>query len=200
MRVPAKGSKPRKAQLASFPSPTAGLVRNRNLSIPTGQGLMPGASVLRNWFPTASSVIMRRGSARWASLPTDETVNSLWTYDIGALTQMFSATDDGIWDVSTSRNWAGWYLSTEDDEPIGTEVLDEVIGEAGMYPPVYPSTSSDWSVLQFATAGGTFLIGVNGVDTGFIYDGTTYYPYVLGGAFRLGFDAEVTPFVAGLGR
>lgn len=197
MRQPAKGSKPRKAQLASFPSPTAGLVRNRNLSIPTGQGLMPGASVLRNWFPTASSVIMRRGSARWASLPTDETVNSLWTYDIGAVTQMFSATDDGIWDVSTSGNWSGWYLSTEDDEPIGTEVLDEVIGEAGMYPPVYPATSSDWSVLQFSTAGGTFLVGVNGVDTGFIYDGTTYYPYVLGGAFRLGFDAEVTPFVAG---
>ena len=158
---------------------------------------MPGASVLRNWFPTASSVIMRRGSARWASLPTDETVNSLWTYDIGAVTQMFSATDDGIWDVSTSGNWSGWYLSTEDDEPIGTEVLDEVIGEAGMYPPVYPATSSDWSVLQFSTAGGTFLVGVNGVDTGFIYDGTTYYPYVLGGAFRLGFDAEVTPFVAG---
>lgn len=197
MRQPAKGSKPRKAQLASFPSPTAGLVRNRNLSIPNGQGLMPGACVLTNIFPTASSAVLRRGSVRWASLPTENDVNSLWTYDIGALTQMFAATDDGVWDISTSVDWSGWYLSTEDEAPIGTDILDEVIGDPGGPPPLFPATSSDWSVLQFATAGGTFLIGVNGVDTGFIYDGDTYYPYVSGGAFRLGFDAEVTPFVAG---
>lgn len=197
MRVPAKGSKPRKAQLASFPSPTAGLVRNRNLSIPTGQGLMPGASVLRNWFPTASSVVLRRGSVRWAALPTENDVNSLWTYDIGALTELFAATDDGIWDISSSVDWSGWYLSTEDETPIGTDILDEVIGDPGGPPPLFPATSSDWSVLQFATAGDTFLIGVNGVDTGFIYDGDTYYPYVNGGAYRLGFDAAVTPFVAG---
>lgn len=196
MRTPAKGSKPRKAQLASFPSPTAGLVRNRNLSIPNVQGLMPGASVLRNWFPTASTTVLRRGSARWAALPTDNDVNSLWTYDIGALSQMFCATDDGIWDISTSVDWAGWYLVTDGDAPIGTETLDKVIGEPPGPGPMFPATSSDWSVLQFSTAGGTFLIGVNGVDTGFIYDGDTYYPYVSGGilkAIRTGAGAAFVP-------
>lgn len=197
MRTPTQKQKPRKSQLASFPSPTAGLVRNRNLAMPTAQGLMPGASILRNWFPTASSILLRRGSAIWASLPNSETVTSLWTYDIGELSQMFCATESGIWDISSSVDWSAYYLVTEDDDPIGTDIPDEVLGDPGGPAPLFPSTSGDWSVLQFSTAGGTFLIGVNGVDTGFIYDGTSYYPYVDGGAYRLGFDAGVTPFVAG---
>lgn len=197
MRNPTQRRKPKKSQLASFPTPTAGLIRNRNLAIPTQQGLMPGACVLRNWFPSASAVTIRRGSAVWVSLPSELDVTALWTYDVGSLSQMFAATDEGIWDTTISANLAGWLLVTEGGDPIATEVTDQVIGENSLFPSLFPATSGDWSVLQFATAGGTYLIGVNGVDTGFIYDGDTYYPYVASGAWRLGYDAMVTPFVAG---
>src|SRR3546814_2041751 len=58
-------------------------------------------------------------------------------------------------------------------------------------------TGGDWSVVQFAASGGIYLVGVNGEDTGFIYDGAVFYPYVEGGIQTLAYDAEVEPFAIG---
>src|SRR3546814_20703564 len=58
-------------------------------------------------------------------------------------------------------------------------------------------TGGYWSTAQFATTGGVYLIGVNGSDEGFIFDGAEFYPNVAGGIFGLSYDAEVTPFTEG---
>src|SRR3546814_14980166 len=54
-----------------------------------------------------------------------------------------------------------------------------------------------WGTAQFATTGGVYLIGVNGSDEGFIFDGAEFDPNVAGGIFGLSYDAEVTPFTEG---
>src|SRR5690606_24435271 len=58
-------------------------------------------------------------------------------------------------------------------------------------------TGGKWIVVQFATAGGIYLVGVNGQDSGFVYDGEAFYPQVAGGVTELGFNSEVAAFTAG---
>ena len=151
MRSPTARPKPRKAQLASFPVPTAGQISNRNIATPTGEGAPPGAAMLVNWFPTPSTTILRRGIKRWATLPAAKTVKSVFSYIIGDQKDLFASTDDGVWNVTT----------VPDPANPGTSVL------SGM-------TDGDWVTVQFSTAGGTFLIGVNGKDVAFLYNGTTF--------------------------
>jgi hypothetical protein len=168
MRTPTAKQKPRKVQEVKFPVPTGGLISNRNLALPDGQ--VPGACVLDNWFPTPSSVVLRRGKARHATVAGDLTIKSTFSYVLGAQEQLFAADDDGIWNVTTS-----------------TPAL------------VYGGTTNgDWVVLQFSTPGATFLMGVNGVDTGFIYDGTTFWPNIEDGVSSLGVDAVPVLWVAGV--
>lgn len=197
MRMPQTKTKPRKSTLASFPVPTAGLISNRNLALPVGQNMPPGAAMLRNWFPTPQSVVLRRGLLRRATLPSGLTVKSVFTYVLGQQQQIFAANDDGIWNVTTVQDpypqiispEPGEAISPEDGEVIGWGSVDGLDVYAG-------TTSGDWVTLQFSTAGGTYLIGVNGVDDAFIYDGTDFWPYVDGGVFSIGVDASV-PFVVG---
>ena len=66
MRRPAARVKPRLAKLQSFPAPIGGWIKNVNLAtpdarLPSGQRVN-GASVLENWFPTATGIRMRGGS------------------------------------------------------------------------------------------------------------------------------------------
>ena len=158
MRQPRTKTKPRKTTLASFPVPTAGLISNRNLALPTGQGVPPGAAILENWFPTPSTIRLRRGLQRRATIDDEKPVKSLFTYVLGEQQQLFAATDDGIYDVTAS----------DDPAPILTG-----------------TTNGDWVTLQFSTTGGTYVIGVNGSDTGFIYDGTSFWPYITGGIWSM---------------
>lgn len=146
MRTPTQRQKPRKVEAASFPVPTAGLIRNRNLAIPTGQGVPPGAELMENWFPTTSSIVMRRGLRRHCTIPGDHKVKTLFSYVYGTTNKLFAAIDSGIWDVTG-------------------DTAVEVHGG---------KTEGQWSVLKFSTAGGNFLIGVNGVDPAWIYDGNTF--------------------------
>lgn len=177
MRTPARGTKPRKSTLASLPVPTAGWISNRNLALPTGAADAPGAHILDNWFPTASSARLRRGLVRWATMPDGLPVKSLFTYSIGTQKQMFAATDQGIWDVTVVDEAYDTILSP-DDENYLSPGPDEAFGWLSIEPDdnLWPSTNGGWITLQFSTAGGTFLIGVNGVDEGWIYDGLTFEP------------------------
>lgn len=158
----------RTARLAQFPAPVAGLIANRSLAQPRGQGLPPGAAVLENWFPTATGIVLRRGKAQHSDTESAETITSMWSYVAGSTEQMFAAAADGIWNVTSTAS----------------EVYSDV-------------TSGDWIVTQFATSGGIYLIGVNGTDNGFVYDGTDYWPYLDGGVLSLNYSSEVTPFTAG---
>lgn len=146
MRTPTMAARPRKARLAKIPAPVAGLIANRSLAVPNGQNVPPGAAVLRNWFPTASGCVLRRGSITRVSTGSPNPVKTMWRYVSGSMSRLFAATDDGIWDVTTAT-------------PVSSGLT---------------VTNGDWSVVQFSTAGGTFLVGVNGVDAGWIYDGAAF--------------------------
>lgn len=136
--------KPRKSQAFKFPAPVAGWVANRSLSEP-GSIEGPGASVLENYFPKATSVKLRRGKELYAQAGDGSSpCLSLFSYVNGTNQRLFAATTTAIYDVSGA--------------PLAVSV---------------GHTNGRWSVAQFATSGGVYLIGVNGEDTGFIFDGTT---------------------------
>lgn len=170
MRQPAQIKKPRKSQLFSFPGTTSGLISNRNIAVPE-QG---GAAVLRNWFPTLQGPRLRRGMRRHATLPDPGNVVSLFSYNVAAGDKLFAANEVGIYDVTSPTEAYPQAISPGADEVIGTD--DDGIGWHSIEPgsTVYPNTNGDWVVVQFTTGGGTYLVGVNGVDVGFLYDGSTF--------------------------
>ena len=154
MRSPTSRQKPQRAKLGSFPAPTGGLVSNRNLAISRDPKLPPGAAVLENFFPTTTGAMVRRGSVTRAVLPGAGEVASLFGYSSGVVSRFFAASEDGIWDYTTTIGTEGGSLPSAPDRAC---------------------TSGDWIVVQFATAGGEFLVGVNGADAGgLLYDGATF--------------------------
>lgn len=162
MRRPAPANKPRTSQIRSFPSPTGGWVANRNLARPDEQGVPQGAAVLDNWFPTSTSAILRRGSKLHATLGDGtKPTTALFSYVAGAAEHLFGATDTTIYDISSVPSSSDAGDTFGDSSTVGLEVLT---GQTG----------GNWSVVQFATTGGIFLLGVNGVDSGFKYDGTSF--------------------------
>ena len=147
----------------------------------------PGAAVLDNFFPRSTGVALRRGKSRYATL-VDESldVEALFTYKRGDVERMFAANQSTIYDVSdvvfpepqTLGDDEGDIFGDGDGNEIGWNSTDGLEVAEGY-------TSGDWSVIQFATTGGIYLIGVNGTDTGFIYDGERFYPNVLGGTTQV---------------
>lgn len=187
--------KPKSYQAYSFPGPTLGLMAMNNLAI-----AVPGsAAVLENWFPTATGAIMRRGKQLYATLGLGETdTTSLFSYVVGNQRELFGANDDTIYNITTVTEPANILigagdddiLGTEDDDMLGiqsTEGLDVMAGLSG----------GNWVVVQFATSGGTYLVGVNGADPSFVYDGTTFYPQVADGVFLLDYDGGTFEFTEG---
>jgi len=69
----------------------------------------------------------------------------LFPYSSGTSEVLFAATATDIWDTSS----------------LGAAALAS-------------QTSGDWSVTQITTAGGTFLVGVNGQDVGWTFNGSTF--------------------------
>ena len=105
----------------------------------------PAAEVLENWFPTSTGIRLRRGYVQWTAIPA--AVVSLFSYSAGGAKQLFAASPAGIYNITTQ----------------------------GAAPSVRTGlTSGDWVTAQYTTAGGTFLIGVNGQDPAWSYDGTTF--------------------------
>lgn len=190
--------KPLKSESTQWPAPVAGWISNRMLASPDSiEG--PGAAVLDNFFPRPTGIQLRRGKDLYATFEdTTLDVLSLFTYHNGNIEQMFGANANTIYDLSNIPFPSGGTLATEDAEDIETENGD-VFGwtSTGGYDVSTGYTGGDWSVVQFATTGGVYLIGVNGEDTGFIYDGSVFYPLVEGGVSRLNYDAETTPFADG---
>lgn len=196
-----KKPSPRKSDLKKFPAPTGGWISNRNLSSPMiGEGTQAqGAAVLDNFFPTSTTAILRRGKELYATLGSGEDeVQSLFTYVNGLNRKMFSSTESTIYDITTVLVPYNWRLVTENGDYIVTENGD-YFGQSSTedLEKFQGSTSGKWITVQFATDGGIYLIGVNGVDTGFIYDGNGFYPYVPGGAWTLSYDNVVTDFQVG---
>lgn len=165
---PASAPKRRTSQMKMWPAPTAGWVSNRNISVP--QGGPQGAAVLDNFFPTATGAVLRRGKLLYTTLPSSDTPTALFSYSAGINERLFAATQTTIYDVT---------------DPNAPSVAMDGF------------TSGKWSVVQFATTGGIFLIGVNGQDRGFIYDGTAFYENIPGGIWSLGYTSLTEQFIEG---
>lgn len=184
-----------RSETAIFTAPVAGWIANRALATPnTGA---QGAEVLQNFFPTATGAILRRGRRKYAELPGP--VRSLFKYVVGNNRHLFAATDDAIYDVTVVQGGEDIYIGDEnfllgeedDDYLIGWESLtDDNLAWDG-------TGGGDWHVVQFAALGGTYLVGVNGESTGFIYDGQAFYPNVPGGVWTISYTSETTPFEVG---
>lgn len=190
--------KPLQAQPHKWAAPTSGWVSNRALADPRSvEG--PGAAVLDNFFPRSTGVALRRGKELYATLAeTDLPVLSLFTYRNGSTEQLFGCNEEWIYDLTNVLFPSPASLGDEDEDLFATEGGDtfgwgstEGLEVSGIY------TGGDWVVVQFATTGGVYLIGVNGEDDGFIYDGDMFYPNVAGGVYRLDYDAETVAFTVG---
>lgn len=142
-----------------------------------GSDAGPGAQIMDNWFPTASSARLRRGLARYATLPNGATVRSVFTYVVGLQREIFAATDGGIWRVTNIEEAFTNIFTPDYENYLSPDGVDEAFGWASVPESENlwtAATDGDWVTLQFSTAGGTFLIGVNGTDEAFIYDGTDF--------------------------
>ncbi|WP_030538367.1 hypothetical protein [Sphingobium sp. DC-2] len=190
--------KPRKSQSFKFPAPVAGWVANRNLSEP-GSVEGPGAAVLDNFFPKSSSVKLRRGKQLYCTLGDGSSpCLSLFSYMNGDNQKLFAATADKIYHITSVTFPYSWDMITDEEALIVTENGDwfGVQGTEGL-DIAQGFTSGKWSVVQFATSGDVYLIGVNGSDTGFIFDGDDFFPLVKGGVSSQHIDGVTDAFQDG---
>lgn len=188
--------KPRKSELKSYPAPIGGWISNRSLALPAGS---PGAAVLDNYFPRSGTVKLRRGKQLHATLvDITKPVTALFSYRNGSNERLFASNENVIYEITSVPSPFSGEIVTEDDALIVTE-LDDWFGFSSTagFEAMEGLTGGEWSVVQFATTGGVFLVGVNGEDEGFIFDGDYFWPNMPGGVSRLAFDAEGPEFVAG---
>lgn len=197
-RSPAQSRRARTSEMKKFGAPIAGWVANRTLADPRsieGQG----AAVLDNFFPKATSATLRRGKQAYATLE-DQTlpVLSLFSYRDGANAHLFGANATTVYDL-TNVAFPGPTMIVDDDEDSIVTDEGDTFGWASTVglSVLTGQTGGEWETAQFAASGATYLIGVNGSDVGFIYDGLDFWPYVAGGVSRLNFDARTAPFVKG---
>lgn len=198
-RAPVK-PRPQTSQIKDWKAPVAGWVANRNLAQPNQPGMPQGAAVLDNWFPTATSIIMRRGKELYATLGQGALdASALFSYVLGNNQKLFGATSTTIYDITTVSSPTNYALVTEDGDSLAADTGD-TIGDnstAGHFEVYEGLTSGKWIVVQFTVTGGTYLIGVNGVDTGFIYDGAAFYPSVPGGVWTIAYGSGTVDFTKG---
>jgi hypothetical protein len=114
---------------------------------------------LVNWFPQTSWVELRKGYVVHANTATDEPVESLMAYQGLTSAKLFAASADSVFDVTVEDS-----------------VTTEVTGLA----------NARIQHTNFATTGGNFLYCVNGADTPFYYDGSTWQTATITGS---GIDA-----------
>ena len=161
MRTPAQKTKRRVSRTKSFPAPRRGWISNENLAASKPEG----ASLLENFFPTPTGARLRRGSTKYATLAG--AVTSKATYKSGNNSKFFATTATDLYDI--------------------TSVLNADVAPTPAYTGL---TGGNWSWLQFETAAGAYLLGVNGEDDGLVYDGLNWFPVTDSTVYRLNYDAQ----------
>lgn len=146
MRAPLKqSSRAQNASGASIPAPIGGWD-----AISALEEMPPNrAPVLDNWFPSTADVRVRRGNASFATGMGTGPVESLLDYNgiTATASKLFGAANNIIYDITA--------------------------GGAGSSS-VSSLTNNRWQHVNFATAGGNFLVTVNGADAVRNFDGTTW--------------------------
>lgn len=105
------------------------------------------AVTLENWFPTPTSVDIRNGMQEHV-VGFSDAVETLMLYNNGVTPELFAAAGDSIFDVTSAG----------------------ALGAAA----VTGLTNSRFQSVNMGTAGGFFLMAVNGADKLQYYDGTTW--------------------------
>lgn len=136
-------SRRRVSKTSSVQAPTGGL----NAKDPIAAMKETEAVTLDNWFPTPSSVDIRRGHAEHVVGFTSP-VETLAFYNDGATQELFAASNDSIYDVTSA----------------GALPAASVTG----------LTNARFQSINMGTAGGFFLMMVNGADKLQYYDGSAW--------------------------
>lgn len=148
-------SQPTTIPAVPMPAPTGGWVTNLPIA------MMPPntALIMDNWFPRANTVDVINGYTPWATAlgTAAQPVESLMAWNGPASKKLFGACNGNIFEVTNNA-------------PVGAAV------KTGY-------TNNRWQISQIGTAGGQFLLGVNGIDTPFIYDGSAWNDNALSGSF-----------------
>lgn len=147
------------AQSQSLPAPIGGLNARDSVALMDETD----AVTLDNWFPSTTSVDLRKGYLEHATFTG--LCETVMAYN-GASRKLFVAvntTNDLIIDATT-----------------GGAISSAVVGGAG--PTVQALTSARFDYQNFGTTGGQFLSCVNGVNTPLQYDGTTWSASIMTGS------------------
>jgi len=132
------------AQVQSLPAPLGGWNARDSIA-----NMEPTDAVtLINMFPTVSNLTMRGGYTKHAT-GLDGKVQTLMVYNDGNNTEMFAVTSAG-------------------------KIYDVTAGGAVGAPVVTGLTNGIWEYINITTAGGSFLMAVNGEDSALLYDGATW--------------------------
>lgn len=105
------------------------------------------AVTLENFFPSVSNVVLRGGYTRYAT-GLGSQVETLMAYSSGTASKFFAIAGTKIYDVSSSG-------------AVGAAVVTGL-------------SNARWQYANITTAGGSFLIAVNGADDAILYDGSTW--------------------------
>jgi len=124
------------------------------------------AVTLENWFPSVSSVNLRGGYTQFATGISGQ-VETLMTYSSGSSNKLFAIANGSIYNVTAGG-------------AVGAAVVTGL-------------TNSKWEYVNITTAGGSFLVAVNGVDSALLYNGTTWSNPSITGVSSADFD-NVTLF------
>lgn len=191
----------RKSEMHKFDAPVAGWISNRSLSSPMSQGGAQGAAILDNFFPTSTTAVLRRGKELYATLGEGteaEAVTAIFSYLNGLNRKLFASTASTIYDITSILSPSNWTLADNNGDTLATEDGDTLGVASTFNKEVFENAlGGNWVVVQFATAGGIFLVGVNGESEGLLYDGASFYPYVAGGVSVISFDAGTADFTPG---
>lgn len=123
------------------------------------------AVILENWFPEATSIRPRKGFTEHVTGVADA-VNALMSYVSGSTQKLFAAGDGKIYDVTSSG-------------ALGAAVQSSL-------------TSTKFSYVNFATAGGQYLYMVNGSDAARYYDGSSWVEPTITGASSTDFSVVMS--------
>jgi len=105
------------------------------------------AVYLTNWFPATTELILRNGYTKWATgLPAQ--VDTLMNYQSGTSGKLLAISNGAVYNVTNGG-------------AVGAALLSGL-------------SNSRWQYCNITTAGGSFLYMANGVNTPYIYDGTTW--------------------------
>jgi hypothetical protein len=160
--------RPARSRIVSLQPPIKGLMLNQ----PPGASDPLGAEVLENGIPTKRGVRVRGGLRKDATVGASP-VTSLFAYRTGDAEALFAATASGVFNISGLD---------PDTAPVAS-----IAGQTAGY----------YSAQQIGTAGGDYLVAVNGADFAWLYDGAAWNPVTTVAVNQLAYDGLTTGFTKG---